>query len=596
MRDFLKFKLLGTLALFLVGCGGGSSDNSSLLSGENPSPTATPTVPQPSAIPEPSIAPLPTVSPVTTPTPSTQPSPTPTSTTSPPPVARTSIEAWKQFVRAKNSGEQLPFPDFSYAGFKQGEEAIPNPSWQQFDVTDFGAKPNDNKDDLASIKDTIAAAQKADGAIVFFPKGRYLLSEQDDIYDSLININGSKLILRGEGSGVGGTELFFREHLLSRTPEKMWTTPPMISINGSTSSSSGNKITNITRNAKIGDFHITVANASALRADDNIIINLKDPKAATDDALQPYKVEDNWTEFKEGEFSREFHKINSISGNTITLTMPLAMNISKDYNWELRKITLSNNFGIENIAFVGNWKEKFQHHKSIIHDSAWTAIRINKYENSWLKDIRFKDWNQTLSINASHSFSVINSLEEGNRGHQSILVQNSYGVLVTHSHDKIDTGMHHAFGVASRAAATVFHRSSWPKETTFDSHASFPHATLFDRIDGGFSGASGGHGGSDKSQPNHMHDLVFWNFKDLGNNDGITRDWWRTDSIYSRFLEIKMIGWHGARANFLDPQLTRNDSYGRDVNPESLYEAQLELRLGKLPNWLNQLNKEAKEK
>ena len=41
-----------------------------------------------------------------------------------------------------------------------------------------------------------------------------------------------------------------------------------------------------------------------------------------------------------------------------------------------------------------------------------------------------------------------------------------------------------------------------------DWHGNFPYATLLDASKGGLFGW----GGAEKSLPNHMHDLTFWNF------------------------------------------------------------------------------------
>lgn len=498
---------------------------------------------------------------------------------------------WDAFVKAKAEGKRLPLPDFSYAGYKKGEKAIPTPNWKVFNVTNYGATPGDNTDDLAAVNRAIAAAKdEPGGGIVFFPKGRYLLSEKTGVKQSLINVTTSNLILRGEGDGPNGTELFFKEHLDSKTPALKYSTPAMLNFNGSNSSFLGSNKTEVKTSAKMGDFKVEVKNASAFKAGNYVYFNQKDPSAAHANALPPYEVESNWSKFKTGEFRRELHQVKSVSGNTLTLEAPLAMDIDAKYKWEVRLMTLGTHFGLEDMTLRGNWKDNFSHHKNIVHDSGWTGISINKYADSWVKNVRLIDWNSTLNIGTSIFMSALNVTVDGTRGHSGIHVGNSYGILISHSSDIGQKGQFHAQGVSAFSANIVFHRLSWPQDTTLDAHASFPHATLFDRVDGGFSGSSGGNGGADASQPNHLEDLVFWNFKDLGKNSGVTHNWWRTNSKYHRFYLPKMVGWHGALANFLDGQLGLNESYGTKVEPESLYEAQLALRLGQLPAWLKEVN------
>ncbi len=58
-------------------------------------------------------------------------------------------------------------------------------------VTKFGADGDDSSDDTAAIKSALKEAEQKGGAIVFFPRGRYLLSEPLSIQPNIV--------LRGEG-------------------------------------------------------------------------------------------------------------------------------------------------------------------------------------------------------------------------------------------------------------------------------------------------------------------------------------------------------------------------------------------------------------
>ncbi|WP_370980445.1 DUF4955 domain-containing protein [Agaribacterium sp. ZY112] len=503
----------------------------------------------------------------------------------PTPPTNNDTPVWKAYLSAKKEGKNLPLPNFAYAGYDNANTAIPKPSWQVFNVKDYGAVANDNGDDLHAIQQTINAASKKDGAIVFFPRGRYLVSERKGITSSLLSITGSKLILRGEGSGANGSVLFFREHLNSTTPSKKWTTPAMIVAKGTNSGSTGNSVAKISKNAKLGDLIIQVSDSSKLNAGDHIYLNLNDSRAANS-ALSPFQIENEWSKFKQGQFSRELHKIERVSGNKIYLKTPLYTDINSQYNWEVRKTSLAHSLGFEDLRFEGNWKDNFVHHKNIIHDGGWTAMRIGNYHNSWLSNVHFKDWNATVTIVSSHSITVDGYVDSGNRGHSSLNLQNASSILVSNSKSIGARGQHHGFGVSNYASGNVFHRVSWPQGTSFDTHASFPRATLFDRAEGGFSGVSG-FGGSQSSQPNHMEDLIFWNFFDKGQHDGVYWDWWRNgDSKYGRWLLPSVIGWHGAQAQFNNSELELKESHGQKVSPESLYEAQLKERFGFVPSWI----------
>ncbi|MBL8991919.1 MAG: hypothetical protein JNM63_01175, partial [Spirochaetia bacterium] len=53
---------------------------------------------------------------------------------------------WNEFSAAKVKNDQVALPDFSYAGYHQGAEAIPS-GGKIFSVKDYGAIPDDLLDD-----------------------------------------------------------------------------------------------------------------------------------------------------------------------------------------------------------------------------------------------------------------------------------------------------------------------------------------------------------------------------------------------------------------------------------------------------------------
>jgi len=92
-------------------------------------------------------------------------------------------------------------PDFSYAGYQWGERALPDyPA--TISVSDFGAFPNDGKDDSDAILKAVAAANQQTGiAVVRFPPGKFILKK-------FLFIDRGNFVLQGAGSGVDGTTLY----------------------------------------------------------------------------------------------------------------------------------------------------------------------------------------------------------------------------------------------------------------------------------------------------------------------------------------------------------------------------------------------------
>ena len=451
-----------------------------------------------------------------------------------------------------------------------------------FDVTTYGAVADDDTEDVSGIQAAIDAAADAGGGVVFFPPGRFLVNELQGLKTPRIRISAGDTVLRGSGAEEGGTELFMRYNLEPTNPDQMWTTQYVIDASGSTSSSSGSPVTTLTKGNRREEFVVTVADASSLRGGDRIILYLKDPAAVTDDLLSPYAIESEWTRLKSGELALERHQIEAISGSEVTLREPLHQTVDAQYNWEVRKFEAGERLGIEDLAFIGNWKQEFVHHESALHDGGWSALSVSKYSNSWLRRLRFVDWNTTIKLGAVSGSTVADIEEVGNRGHSSIHINNgSYGVLVTNYSDKTNNGQWHSAGVSILAAGNVFQHMSWPATTTFDAHGVFPYATLFDQVKGGLCSARSGSGGAQSNIPQHMRHLVFWNFDELGQKADNFRFWQYPDSKWGRFYLPLVIGFHGATSTFDESQLELIESHGEAVKPASLYDAQLELRLAR---------------
>ncbi len=476
-------------------------------------------------------------------------------------------------------------PDFSYAGYHHGEKAIPEVKANVFDVTKFGAIPNDEHSDKAAIKKAIDAATKNGGGIVFFPKGRFLINEDGDDHEP-IKINCSNIVFRGSGSDIKGTELFMKNKLDAADPKKMWTTPAMIQFTTNEKNRRGGKIISP---AGKGAFEINTDNTKGIKLGDWLMLEM----ISTDPALLKYeigdlKTDDTWTSIlKEGVHVKVVHQVKSVQNNIIKLASPIIYPIDPKHNWQLSKYANNTEVGIEGIAFVGNWKQKFVHHGSATDDSGWSLVQFGKTTNSWVRNCRFTDVNIGLQISGGANLSVLNCVVNGNPGHEAIY--NGGGTNVFFGKLVDEAGMWHSVGVNGLATNTVLYKVTYPANTCFESHSSQPRNTLLDCVTGGLS--SGRAGGALQNMPNHLSGLIFWNYKQI--NEAFTNfDFWPTvkESQWWRMPYPVIVGYHGAKTNFVDSHLKYSESIGKPVTPASLYEAQLKLRMKQLPEWLKKLN------
>lgn len=486
----------------------------------------------------------------------------------------------KIFTDYKADPKNSILPDFSYVGYKNGEKAMnfKSSSSIYYDVTDFGAIANDDKSDKEAIEKAIAAATKTGGGIVYFPKGRFIVQ---DIYDDFntIWVSNSNIIFKGNGSGKGGTELFMKVPLQPKDSTKMWSTPPMFVFGGKQAEK---KIGKITVDAKVGDFDIQLDQTADLAKGDWVVLTMqsKDAESLKLD-LGDYEVSPEWKALVNGGVDLSVvHQIVKIKGNTITLAQPLAYPVSANLGWKAAKYNAIEEIGIDDIAFVGNWKTPFVHHRSWLDDSGYTMINMRRITNSWINNCRFTDVSVAAVINNGANITIQNCEVTGNGGHEAITNAGGTNILLANITDK--ASQWHSVGSAKTAMNTVIYNVTYPSTTCFESHASQPRNTLLDNVTGGLMMNRGG--GDIVNMPNHMRNLVFWNYNKT-NAEYPEFDFWPKQRYWKIPYPI-MVGFHGTPTKFVGGKLKYEESNGTAVLPASLYQGQLKNRLGKLPSWI----------
>ncbi|MGJ8654622.1 MAG: DUF4955 domain-containing protein [Opitutaceae bacterium] len=492
---------------------------------------------------------------------------------------------WEDFLRASQDGSEPILPDFSYAGYHYSEIPIPEPDYKVFNVTEYGATPDDGLSDRDAIQAAIDAASSHGNGIVLFPSGRFHLNTETDA-ESPIYLKASKVILRGSGEGSHGTELFMARNLEPESPEKMYSTPFMLNIESPIRKETS--ITKVIESATRETFTITVESSKDLTVGQRVTLYLRSTEAVPD-ALAPYSPPAAWERlFTDGIIVKERHMIKSINGNQITFEEPIHVSINSAHGWEIRSYHVIEEIGIEDIHFVGNWTSDFVHHRSALDDGGWSALNITNVANSWIRRCTFTNWNYDISIRSSSAVSVLQVSLLGNKGHHSTHTRGGYGVLFGLMRDT--TGNHHGPGVGYQSVGTVFWKSQYEASTSWDSHSGLPYATLLDCVEGGIT--YGRSGGPQAGLPNHWRHFVLWNFKNLGS---VPRDYdfWRSgDNKRDRYVLPIIVGLHGNPATFNESNLQLIESKGQAVSPNSLFESQLSLRLGKLPTFIDTIKQE----
>jgi len=492
---------------------------------------------------------------------------------------------FEEFLTAQARGERAKLPDYSHAGYHRCEKPLPvvsEASHRYFDVTAFGAIPDDGKSDRDAALAALAAAHAHDGpAVVYFPEGNFRLFERTDFGKPPLEIKRSSIVIKG--SGVGTTQLEFAEsHLPTRG---------LLSMRSSTGKDDyfrGNQRLKASVVKQTGLFSVEVSDTSQLEAGMRINLNARmDIKAESTKAFFcPHEIPQGILDRAESRGGRlsdifELHQIKSIAGNTVTFTEPIHLEVPAHTDIAMWRIDgIIEECGIEDLSLRGGWRGVFKHHNGSRYGEDYRMIRMDRVFNSWVRRVRFTEFSSAIGtwLCGFNTFSDI--LLEGNTGHMAIVAKCSYGNLFAFMREQNE--VHHGFGVAKSGVNSVFYRCVQYKN--LEAHCGHPRATLFDLNEGGFEPRGGGA----TYFPMHDKGLTFWNWNTT--LPGGSFDFWPVGERYGYFMRPVVAGLHGEPFEIADIEtdLLAYESPGRKTIPESLFEAQLAHRLGALPEWISE--------
>ncbi|HAI13540.1 MAG TPA: hypothetical protein DCM28_17675 [Phycisphaerales bacterium] len=499
---------------------------------------------------------------------------------------------WETYVKQKQQGVVTDTPDYSWAGYARGEKAIPVAVGKRFDVADFGAIPDDLLDDRDAIQKAIDAAAEKGGGVVTFHAGRYLVNT--DMNDrGTIRIESSNIVLKGAGSREGGTIIhqiqpfgkgdpydMRRMHLgdnvlliHSRDEEKRLSTKPVFC--------------KVTGDAGRETYSLTVDAVDQLAVGQRVYLYAMN-RQVIDEAVKPFTIHEDWTTTTQNKaYIVEIHQIAALDGKKVTFAEPIRYDIFAKHNWELREHQPIENVGVEDIAFMGNHWHPYKHHRSGMDDSAWAMIKIKGVANSYVRRCSFINVSQSLYISLSSYVTAMNITQAGNTSHHSPRVSfYTYGVLAGLIDDQAAST--HGPSLNAGTVGTVFWR--WKgKDGSIDSHAGRPFTSLYDCVEATCIHSSGGR----RSYPQHLRQLMLWNVK-MDADKPLHYDFWMPEKN-NVFVMPNIVGMHGSPVTFNMDHVGMVESNGKAVLPQSLYEAQLALRLGKLPAWVSDVQQEQKQ-
>ena len=542
-----------------------------------------------------------------------------------------SAQAWKKFFMKSEDNVLL---DYSYAGYNHGESAPLDGFAWGYKV--INVKERMEKDNLSAREALIkildenklvrVSNQNATNAtakiVIYFPADDYDLQPKG-VTDKFPEIYGGNFVIKG--AGAGKTRLLMNNPI--GTDES--TTAPLLTIKHTNSPANINNskiLATVVENAAKGSFSVKVGSVNELSVGKWVQLRLR---SGNDELLKKEvgpiysQMTTEWSvaqqpgltgtnENGKGVNVMEFHQIKSIDGNVVTFYEPIMHEVDIAYNdydggWVIRDYKYFENVGVEDLSFVGKAITPYYHHgdndpdapDAWLYDSGYMPLQLSRVVNSWVRNVSFESVSEAVTFGESANCSAYNISITGNRGHSAVRAQGSSRVFIGKvSDESFDTrghGQWHGCGVSKPSMGTVVWNCNWGQDACFESHATQPRATLFDNCRGGLVRYHAG--GADTEAPNHLSDLTLWNLEVTGTIDekGINFasdfKWWDAGNVWWKIYPPIVVGTHGQAVTFSqeEGQLTYEESTGVKVTPESLYEAQLQNRLGYVPAWLKAL-------
>lgn len=561
-----------------------------------------------------------------------------------------SATAWNNFKAGNEDNVLLDYSYAGYNHGESAPQGAFSLGYQVFNVKErMTAKSITARQALLDIleennmvrtKNPSAIKQNA-RIVIYFPAGDYVLhNEEDNTYDAAkqkdaldskgnnvstgIEIYAGNFVIKGDGPDK--TRLIMETPNLPTSVSNTGSSPIMLTVKHTNSPNNVNnskKLASVTENASRGTFTVTVDETTGINNGSWVQLRLRSGNSElVQSEIGPMTLNPNWAIAKTPTYTdasdnygvkiTEFHQVKSKSGNTVTFYEPIMHDIKTSYDdtggWEIREYKYMENVGVEDLAFVGNALDGFSHHGDDAnvdkakfgwqYDGAYKPLVLSRVVNSWVRNVHFESVSEALSLAESANCSAYNIRISGYRGHSAVRAQGSSRIFIGKVRDESAgkdskgiacQGQFHGCGVSKPSIGTVLWNVTWGSDACFESHASQPRATLIDNCSGGLVYYRAG--GDENEVPNHLSDLTLWNLNVTGTDEHASNfSWWSNNDKWWKLYPPIVVGLHGSSVKFSTTsgkQVTYEESIGTAVSPASLYEAQLQARLGYVPGWLN---------
>lgn len=459
----------------------------------------------------------------------------------------------------KKIAENHYLPDFSYAGYHNGEVELPNSFGKIVLATDFGVVANDGLDDSKALIKAIEATKEIPGNITLqLPAGKLILS-------SILFIERSNFVLRGAGSGTGGTEIYcprpmmyldspaalaeLREYLVTfdkRERQKennidlpfsqyawsggvIWTQVPGERVKSYLGKydTPKNILAKVAKGER-GETIFEVSEMKNLKVGAVVQLELFNKNGEEGEIIDDlYKKADvkvgshHWM-FPTLPIVTQQVEILKIQGKKITIKTPLTISIKPSYQAQLVEWKHLTEVGVEHLKITFPNAPRVAHHV----EPGFNAICLTRVFNSWVNDVEITNADSGVLTEEIANVTIKNIVTNGsNLAHYTVAMAGVHNVLVNNL--KVYNEAVHPLSFNTFSTKNVYQNCEVFVKPVLDQHSGANHQNLFDNItvhlsvnkDNSYPLFAGG--GAGYWKPSHGAYSTFWNInvRVLNNHD-----------------------------------------------------------------------------
>lgn len=463
-----------------------------------------------------------------------------------------------EILKTRKTDDSNYLPDFSFAGYHNGEVDIPMLVGEIIYATSYGVVANDGFDDTKALIKAIEEASKIDGKVILqLPAGRLILRD-------ILYLERSHFVLRGAGTGINGTEIYcprplmyskdpeilqeLREYLLEfdkrqREEENnidlpfsqyawsggfIWTKVPGVRVKSYLKKyEKPYDVVAKVSNGKRGAFTFEVSEIKNLKIGDVLelqLFNKNGEKGEVISALyknQDIKIGSHHWNFPDLPLVKQQVKIASIKGTKVTITSPLTIDIKPSYKAQLVVWKHLEEVGIEHLKISFPKAPMIAHHV----EAGYNGIYLTRVFNSWVNNVVIENADSGILSEEIANVTIKNVTTAGeNLAHYTVAMSGTYNVLGEGI--KVYNKAVHPLSFNTLATKSVYLDCEVFVDPILDQHSGANHQNLFDNIkvhlspndDRSYPLFAGG--GAGYWKPSHGAFSTFWNI-DITLLDGL---------------------------------------------------------------------------